>query len=108
MRSGDTSSTDVAEARKRAPEGCEAVVRVYLIGQEPVTLGWVRTRQIGGEIWLRFEAEGPPPSDDEEGDTIPEQVYWIHAPTSSVMGIEVSYRRAGATRLGFGIDTSSE
>jgi hypothetical protein len=100
---------DVKEARNRAPAGYEAVVRVYLIGQEPVTLGWVRTREVGAEIWLRFEAEGPPPPDgDAADDTIPEQTYWVHAPASSVVGIEVSYRRAGATPLGFGIDTSSD
>jgi hypothetical protein len=100
---------DVKEARRRAPEGYEAVVRVYLAGQEPVTLGWVETKEIGGEAWVRFEAERPPSDDEITSDsTIPEQVYWVHVPVSAVMGIEVTYRRAGATPLGFGINATSE
>jgi len=80
---------DYQRALERAPEGHAPFVRVHLAGQEPMVVGFVETRPAADDVWIRFEAATP--IGDE--DTIPAETYWLHVPESSVLGIEIHYRR---------------
>ena len=98
---------DVQQARKHAPDGYEAVVRVFVAGRpDPIALGFVETRRPPDETWVRFEAAAPAPTEGDE--TIPAECYWVHVPESCILGVEIIYQRAGAEPIGFRYEARDE
>jgi hypothetical protein len=97
---------DYDQAKQRAPAGFEPFVQVFLIGRpDPVVPGFVETRRGDDETWIRLEAEITRPDGHEVADTdpIPSECYWVHAPESAIVGIEVSYRKIAGGAIGFAI-----
>ena len=90
---------DYAELQRRAPDGHEPVVTVHLAGQEPITLGFVRTRKAADDAWIRFEAEVK--GAEGEVDEIPAEAYWVHVHESTILGIEIRIRPKGRAPIGF-------
>jgi hypothetical protein len=85
---------DYQQVKKRAAEGYEPCVFVFLVGRpEPVELGFVETRRAEDDPWVRFEATNPEhPAASEElhpGD------YWVHVHEGYVERVEVRLRRKG-------------
>jgi hypothetical protein len=85
--------------QERAAEGYEPVVQVFLAGREaPIDVAFVTTRRDANEPWVRFEADGPPKGDD---DTIPPERFWVHAHDSTILRVEIIYRRKDGASVGF-------
>lgn len=97
---------DYDQAKQRAPAGFEPLVTVSLVGRpEPIVLGFVESRR-DGDPWIRFESEVKHADGDKLADTdpIPSECYWIHAPESAIVSIEVSYRKiVDGKAIGFAV-----
>jgi hypothetical protein len=98
---------DYRQARERKPDGYEPVVRVYVAGRaEPITLGFVETRKAPDEAWVRFEAAGPGPVEDDA--PIPPSVHWLHVPEGAILGVEISFVPTDAARTPVGFRLPAE
>jgi hypothetical protein len=93
---------DYEQMKKRAPEGLEPVVEVFLAGREtPVELGWVETRRGDDDVWVRFESPMPAAADGSETQTLPAEGYWVHVHESAVLRVELRFRRPDGPQMGF-------
>ncbi len=79
---------DYQEATKRAPEGHEPVVQVYVAGRpDPIIVSFVETRRPADETWIRFS-----PGADPNSETVEADQYWVHVPENCVLAIEIPSR----------------
>ena len=92
---------DVAEATKRAPEGYEAFVQVFLAGRDdPLEVGWVETNRSPDYPFVRFELANDVQS-RTEGD-LDHQDRWVHVHENHISRVEVAFRKSGtAPTIGF-------